>query len=308
MDDWLPARPTLLPGLRVTRRDDHHLQVGFDPARRVVLPEHPAVRRLLADLELGHRPDLATLDARRAAHALAEHGLLVDADDLARHLAGPLPRPAVLASFAQHGASARSRLDLRQQARVGVVADEPWRAAVLRLLGSAGVAVAGPREAATAVVLVAAGGEPPRGDLDRFVRGDVPHLPVRNVGARPTVGPMVVPGLTACLRCVDAHASDLDPGHGMLVEQHDPVADEPCDPLLMHLAVLWAVCDLVTYVEGGLPATWSATVDVDPALALERREWTRHPRCGCSWGDYQYSESSLPSMARRWVREQSSQK
>ena len=63
------------------------------------------------------------------------------------------------------------------------------------------------------------------------------------------------------------------------------MADEPCDPLLMQLALAWAVRDLVTYVEGGLPSTWSATVDVRADLTLVRREWTRHPRCGCSWGD-----------------------
>jgi hypothetical protein len=95
----------------------------------------------------------------------------------------------------------------------------------------------------------------------------------------------VAPGLTACLRCVDAHHCDADPRHAMIVEQHPPEPGEPCDPVLMHLALAWAVRDVVTYVEGQSPATWSASVTVDAGLAIERRDWTRHPRCGCSWGD-----------------------
>ena len=285
MDDWLPDRPTLRPGLRVTRRDDHHLQVGFDPPHRVVLPERPPVRAMLADLALGRRPELGAPEVRRWARALADSDLLVDGADVARQLAGPLPRPAVQAAFAQHGAAAAARLEARAASRVAVDADEPWRSAVLRLFSATGLPAAPPRAMPTARLLVAAGGEPVRDDVDRHVRADVPHLLVRNVGARVTVGPFVVAGTTACLRCLDAHASDADPGHAVLVEQHAPVGDEPCDPLLMQLALTWAVRDLVTYVEGWLPSTWSATIECGPGLALVRREWPRHLRCGCSWGD-----------------------
>jgi hypothetical protein len=285
MDDWLPARPTLRPGLRVTRRDDHHLQVGFDPALRVVLPDRPGVRRLFDDLAVGRRPALDDPDVRRSCHALAERGLLVDADEVARHLAGGLPRPGVQAAFASSGPAAAAGLAARPGARIGVVADETWRAAAVRLLGSAGVPVAGAREAPAAYLLVSAGGEPDRTEVDPYLRRDAAHLIVRNVGARVTVGPFVAPGLTCCLRCVDAHGCDADPGHALVVEQHSPVADEPCDPLLMQLALAWAVRDLVTYVEGGLPSTWSATVTTAADLDVDRRTWTRHPRCGCSWGD-----------------------
>ena len=307
MDDWLPLRPTLRPGLRVTRRDDDHLQVGLEPGRRVVLPARPAVRRLLSDLEVGLRPDLDDLDVRRACHALARRWVLDYTGDVARHLAGPLPRPTVLAAYATAGPDAAARLDAHMSARVGVVADEAWRPAVLRLLGSAGLAVAGPRATPSAYLVVTAGGEPDRSDLDDLVRSETPHLVLRNVGGRVTLGPFVAPGLTACLRCVDAHLSDADPGHGLVAEQHPDRADEPCDPVLMSLAVAWAVRDLVAFAEGPEPSTWSATVVLTPELSVERRPWTRHPRCGCSWGDYQYSESSLPSIARRLVREHSSQ-
>ncbi len=284
MDDhWLPARPVLRPGLRVARRDDHHLQVGLGPEQRVLLPDEPAVHDLLSDLRVGRRPAVDAPDVRRWCHALVARGLLVDAEEIARSLSGPVPRPAVLASFAQAGPDATVRLEARRHARVAIVGDEPWRAMARRMLASVGVTGAG--DPPTATLVVNAGGEPQRADVDPFMRAGSGHLLVTNVGARVTVGPFVTPGLTACLRCVDAHRSDADPRHAMIVEQHPPEPDEPCDPLLMQLALAWAVRDLVTYVEGGLPATWSATVTLGPDLTVERREWTRHPRCGCSWGD-----------------------
>ena len=35
--------------------------------------------------------------------------------------------------------------------------------------------------------------------------------------------------------------------------------------------------------EGDRPATWSATLTLGADLALPRRDWPRHPHCGCSW-------------------------
>jgi len=108
------------------------------------------------------------------------------------------------------------------------------------------------------------------------------------------IGPFVVPGRTACLRCVDAHRTDADPSWPLLVRQYaaasirDRVdgAPEPVDPLLAALALAWAARDLATYVDGRRPSTWSATITVQPDLSeLETRSWLRHPACGCSWDD-----------------------
>jgi hypothetical protein len=286
MDDaWLPQRPTLRPGLRVVRRDDRHLQVGVHPGQRVVLPDDPTVRAVLADLRAGRRPPVTDPSVRRCCRALAGRGLLVDADEVGRALAGPVPRPGVLAAVAQAGADARARLEARSHARIDVVAEEPWRAAALRLMVQVGLPVAGPRDPVTVRLAVVAAGEPVRSTLDPWMRAGEPHLLVSNLDARVRVGPFVLPGVTACLRCVDAHRCDADPGHALVVEQHPPEPGEPCDPVLMHLALAWAVRDLLTYVEGEPPATWSATVGLTDGLAVERQPWTRHPRCGCSWGE-----------------------
>ena len=284
-DDWFPRRPSLRPGLRVVRRDDGRLQIGFRPGERLTLPDLPATHSLLADLVDGRRPDLDSPTVRRWARALADLGLVVDRDQVRALMGQGLPRPVVAAALAQAGPAAGDRLAGRAAARIGLDVAEPWRSPAIALLDASGLRVAERSEPATAHLVVSPGGELPRPGLDDWMRAGLPHLSVTNVAGRVRLGPFVAPGLTACLRCLDAHTSDRDPGHGLVVEQHGPRDGEPCDPLLMRIALACAVRDLTSYVEGDLPATWSATIAVEPSLRLERQEWTRHPRCGCAWGE-----------------------
>ena len=106
------------------------------------------------------------------------------------------------------------------------------------------------------------------------------------VGAHPRgyrVGPFVEPGVTACLRCVDAHLGERDPRRGVVVEQLAGRTAAPDDLALEALAVTWAVRDALRYLAGADPSTWSATVDLDLELDPLRQAWTRHPHCGCAW-------------------------
>jgi bacteriocin biosynthesis cyclodehydratase domain-containing protein len=128
------------------------------------------------------------------------------------------------------------------------------------------------------------------------VRHPTAHPVVRMTEGRAVVGPFVEPGRAACLRCVDAHHTDVDPTWPLLVRQHaaatrrrpavpDALAPpEPVDPLLATLALAWAVRDVTSWVEGVAPSLLSSTLTLDPTLAdVEVRTWTRHPGCGCSW-------------------------
>ncbi|MFC6341651.1 hypothetical protein ACFP8W_06655, partial [Nocardioides hankookensis] len=57
----------------------------------------------------------------------------------------------------------------------------------------------------------------------------------------------------------------------------------PDDPVLESLAAGWAVRDMIRYLAGATPSTWSASVDLDVDLDPQRRSWSRHPHCGCAW-------------------------
>jgi len=154
-------------------------------------------------------------------------------------------------------------------------------------------------------------GQPHRSEVDTLTQQDRPHLLVHGELDHVVLGPFVAPGRTACLRCLDAHLADLDPRRPLVLEQQtDVTAPVPLDPVLWQLALAWAVRDVLRWVDGERPSTWSATVRLGPDPSPQRQEWLRHPRCGCGWAElaaHQCSGASLPSIERRCSREQVSQ-
>jgi hypothetical protein len=95
----------------------------------------------------------------------------------------------------------------------------------------------------------------------------------------------VAPGRSACLRCVDAHLGDRDVRRATVLHQVEqlPPASFRADPLLLQLSAAWVMRDVVRALEGQTPSLVSSTVTVTADLAVVRREWSRHPHCGCAW-------------------------
>ncbi len=256
--------PRLAAGVRVVRRGQHHLQVGLYDDRRALLPRTAPVQVVL-DCLLQQRPPPEGTDTVMVLGVLASHGLL------ARDPAPVRPRRVAVLGCPD---PLPAGLDLLP----GLLARAGLRATTVP--GDADLA------------LVTCVGELDRDRLDPLVRSRTTHLVVRLVDGGAVVGPFVVPGVTACLRCVDAHHADLDPDHVTVTARYvraterpraDGVEDVP-DPTLGALALSWAVRDLVALCAGREPSTWSRTLAWGPDVH-ERREdrWLRHPRCGCSW-------------------------
>lgn len=247
--------PSPLPGLRLLRRDRSTWQWGLD----------------------------ASTSATSNGPAEVPAHLLVDRDDLPRTRIAEPDRAAVVQ---RDPARAPGRLIGRHRARVRV--EGSLGADPAPLLEAAGLRQ---DEAATCRLLLCVG-EIGREELDGMVADRVPHLVVRLVDGVVTIGPFVVPGETACLRCVDLHLATDDPVYPALVAQHAearPAAarvgwPEPRDLPLVTLATAWAVRDLCTWAEGDRPATWSATIRLETGLSgLTDVQWLRHPGCSCFW-------------------------
>lgn len=281
----LPVRPTLRPGWYVVRRDADTLQVGIDPPHRVVVSDTPGIRALLRALRTGCRPERLAPEAVACLSALLAADLVVDADV-----------PALDA--AQFGASARPRVRSRRSGLVGVQCAGPLRALAERAVIGAGLAVLGtpdatgpaapaPPNATPAVWLLVHEGEPARERLDPLVRDGIAHLLVTSAEDRVEVGPFVVPGRTACLRCVDAQRAVADPRRRLVVEQVtravEAGATVPRDHALWGWALGWAARDLARHAEGDRPSTWSTSFVIDAAAAPHEQRWARHPHCGCAW-------------------------
>lgn len=250
------ARPVLRPGLQVSRRDDAHLQLGLDEPDRCVLRDRPGLYAALTDLG---RPPPA--EARPVVDDLVARGWIVDAVELAR----------------------AARETAARRAPVALHADHLLRATLARTCATAGLAV---REDARLHV-VATVGEPRRSRSDVLCRDDIAHLWLTVLPGAVRVGPFVEPGRTACLRCLDAHLGERDARRATVLHQLD---EQPgglgtgADPVLLQLAAALAVRDVVRRLDGEVPSLRSASVTVGADLEIARREWLRHPHCGCAWG------------------------
>lgn len=119
-----------------------------------------------------------------------------------------------------------------------------------------------------------------------------PHVHVATHAERATIGPLVVPGVTSCLRCRHLHRRDADPAWPLLAVQWaqalEDVASRPIDPLHARLAADWVALLVRTWID--LPEesdTWgNLAIDVTLPLGEVRvRECPPHPLCGCRWGE-----------------------
>lgn len=118
-----------------------------------------------------------------------------------------------------------------------------------------------------------------------FLRNDRRHLPLVLGERDATIGPLVVPGSTCCLRCIDLYRSDRDPSWPAVAAQASTHEFGPRDPLLLDLASVTTAAQVLLAVESpGRCALEGSTLEVglDQPIPTVRR-WPAHPRCGCTW-------------------------
>jgi hypothetical protein len=125
--------------------------------------------------------------------------------------------------------------------------------------------------------------EPDRVITDHLVRNDEPHLLVRSWGNGVSVGPMVVPGQTSCLRCADLARSDADPQWPDVLRQLSRAQIET-PPALLAWAASVATAQALAYLNGELPESAGSTLELSwPDFVTRLRHWQAHANCGCGW-------------------------
>lgn len=114
-----------------------------------------------------------------------------------------------------------------------------------------------------------------------WLRRDVPHLPVVLSDAELVIGPTVEPGVTACLYCLNAHATDRDEAWPAMASQLWGRLS-PADTELHASEVAAIVTRLVLgRLAGGVGAA-SAQLVVQAASGSTSERWfAPHPHCGC---------------------------
>lgn len=123
---------------------------------------------------------------------------------------------------------------------------------------------------------------------DELLRQDVPHLGVVVCADRAVVGPLVLPGRTPCLRCLDLHRRDRDPQWPqvlaqLLSGQARRTSGRAETALATAVAGLVCLQSLVQLDGHATPATVGRTLQLAlPDGLVERRAWRLHPACGCA--------------------------
>ena len=111
------------------------------------------------------------------------------------------------------------------------------------------------------------------------------HLSVVIGEASIRVGPLVIPGRTACLRCVDLHRTDADPRWPTVAAQL--AADRTRgsrseETTLAVMAAASATSQVLTHIDGRPAATHDGAVEISLPLGLPvLQHWAPHPACGC---------------------------
>jgi hypothetical protein len=115
-------------------------------------------------------------------------------------------------------------------------------------------------------------------------RAGQPHLVATVRGETGVVGPLVVPGRTACLRCGELHRRDADPAWPGLAAQLTAGSPPPSGATVVCLlTAAVAAVQVLAYVDGNAaPAVVEAILELSPPDPAPRlRRWAPHPACTC---------------------------
>jgi bacteriocin biosynthesis cyclodehydratase domain-containing protein len=120
----------------------------------------------------------------------------------------------------------------------------------------------------------------------RLQRDRLAHLAVSAGEAIGTVGPLVRPGGTSCLRCLDMARADRDPAWPLILAQlAGRQADPPaCGAVLASAVAAQAAAQVLYFIDqpGTAGPAENATLElVQPGWQWRRRTWPPHPACIC---------------------------
>jgi len=123
----------------------------------------------------------------------------------------------------------------------------------------------------------------------RLLDDEVPHLAAGAGEAIGVVGPLVLPGHSACLHCLDMARAARDPAWPMVLAQligREP-ATPACDCVLATSVAAQASAQVLTFVDRGgrADAVTNGTLElVLPDWQWRRRTWMPQAGCGCTSG------------------------
>ncbi|HEV2372716.1 MAG TPA: thiamine biosynthesis protein ThiF [Streptosporangiaceae bacterium] len=123
-----------------------------------------------------------------------------------------------------------------------------------------------------------------------LVRDRVAHLVATASEAIGVVGPLVLPGRSVCVRCLDLTRADHDPAWPVILAQlaHGRADPPACDAVLATAVAAQVTAQALAFIDRRAPAAvTNGTLElVLPGWQWRRRTWQAHPRCDCGIPDF----------------------
>lgn len=295
----------LRDGVEVLWRSRHEVQVGVDERHCVLLPD-VTQRQLAALTRLAQAAGLPEREARR--HLRRDLLARLAAADLL----APAEEPGLSAALQREcNTYARAGIELpglgqRPNHRVGLVGVGGYLARVAETLAACGYgqvcisseladaappiagaphlfARPGTDWAAEQDFVVVAGRHVTAPWLTRaLTAADVPHLLVITGERELLVGPLVVPGQSACARCTHLHATAADPDWPALATQLVGLPPSPIPAVATVRAVSLVTQAAVAWLDRRDPEYLGRQLVVPfDGTEASLREITAHQECGC---------------------------
>ncbi|MEO7349041.1 MAG: hypothetical protein ABIW32_04175 [Terrimesophilobacter sp.] len=285
---------TIDPRLPVLWRTPHSVQVGVDAPIVVLDAVTTAHERMLAALAVGLTPEglrLIGTESGLSAEQVAEF-----ARAITPALATPTPSPHAIVHIDGVGPTV-DRLEWRLR-EAGL---EPRR------VNAATRHEPAPTPLETRELAVIVGDfvlDPER--RGRWLRRDIPHLPIVYGDTSITMGPFVEPGSGPCLYCLELHRTESDAAWPALASQLLSRTSTAQSPFfaseVASLAARWVLSRVIA---GAASPSTAVTVSADTGQRSEKT-LVAHPDCACQGltvlGDSDLQEnarvSSLPPSGR----------
>lgn len=249
-------------------RDPFSLQIGVDPVRAVLREISSAEERMVAALSSGvSRSGLEMIAVASGVGAREVDGLLKRLAGVLVPLADPAPRR-----------------------RVAIAGTGPTVEAIANSLAIAGVHVVVSPNPATRT------GHPDADcdlgiavghyvlDPDSYgywLRRDLPHLPVVFGDEAVTIGPLVEPGITACLYCLEHYRRDADASWAAIASQLWGRRSESETPLVTTEIAARVTRLVLRRLDGSRDKSATSTRLQVATGETKSRAWLPHPSCGC---------------------------
>ncbi|MBL0884814.1 ThiF family adenylyltransferase [Myceligenerans indicum] len=163
---------------------------------------------------------------------------------------------------------------------VGTPRDVALAAVLTASPAAVGVQVNGDAAPDVAVVVESRAALPAR--FARLMNEAVPHLSVVAREADVAVGPLVLPGRSACVACLDAERADQDRDWHLIAAQLRQGPEQLHESLLTAQAAATAAGQVLAQLDGHRPTAVGTCVEIALPDCMPRvRKVDPHPRCGC---------------------------